>query len=140
MPSTLVLSEVGDETWGAVLEQGQVVELHVENARRPGIAGSIYKGRVSRVLPGMQSAFIDIGIEKDAFLHDITNSGSKTFQPHTSHVNSVDVHGSALGVIQPRNQLCDRALTTATNSNERDFLACLQFDGELLKDRLPRAV
>src|SRR2546422_1155256 len=69
MRSTLVLSEVGDETWGAVLEQNQVVELHVENARRPGIAGSIYKGRVSRVLPGMQSAFIDIGIEKDAFLH-----------------------------------------------------------------------
>src|SRR5438093_10162595 len=69
MRSTLVLSEVGDETWGAVLEQGQVVELHVENARRPGIAGNIYKGRVSRILPGMQAAFVDIGVEKDAFLH-----------------------------------------------------------------------
>ena len=68
-PSTLVLSDVGDETWGAILEQGRVAELHVENARRPGIAGSIYKGRVGRVIPGMQAAFVDIGADKDAFLH-----------------------------------------------------------------------
>lgn len=67
--SALVLSDVGDETWGAVLEQGQVVELHVEVARRPGIAGNVYKGRVGRVIPGMQAAFVDIGGDKDAFLH-----------------------------------------------------------------------
>ena len=67
--SALVLSDIGDETWGAVLEQGRVVELHVENARRPGIAGNIYKGRVGRVIPGMQAAFVDIGADKDAFLH-----------------------------------------------------------------------
>jgi len=67
--SALVLSDVGDETWGAVLEQGRVAELHVENARRPGIAGNVYKGRVGRVIPGMQAAFVDIGSDKDAFLH-----------------------------------------------------------------------
>src|SRR5438034_8293534 len=69
MRSTLVLSDVGDETWGAVLEDDLVVELHVENAHRPGIAGNIYKGRVSRVLPGMQAAFVDIGTGRDTFLH-----------------------------------------------------------------------
>src|SRR5438094_795426 len=65
----LVLSDIGDETWGAVLEEGRVAELHVENARRPGIGGNVYKGRVGRVMPGMQAAFVDIGSEKDAFLH-----------------------------------------------------------------------
>src|SRR5437867_1550789 len=69
MSSTLVLSDIGDETWGAVLEDGIVVELHVENSRLPGVGGNIYKGRVSRVLPGMQAAFVDVGIERDAFLH-----------------------------------------------------------------------
>src|SRR5712691_3051380 len=80
MSSTLVLSDVGDETWGAVLENGQVVELHVENTRRAGIAGNIYKGRVGRVLPGIQSAFIDIGIGKDVFLHvsDVSASSPDT--------------------------------------------------------------
>src|SRR5262245_37513337 len=69
MPSTLVLSDLGDETWGAVIEDGQVVELHVENTHRPGVAGNIYKGRVTRVLPGMQSAFVEVGLARDAFLH-----------------------------------------------------------------------
>src|SRR2546427_3953204 len=69
MGSTLVRSDVGDEPWGAVLDDGLVVELHVENASRPGTAGNVYKGRVSQVLPGMQAAFVDIGTERDAFLH-----------------------------------------------------------------------
>src|SRR6059036_1746487 len=69
MASTLVLSDVGDQTWGAVLEDGLVVELHVENSRRPGIGGNVYKGRVSRVLPGMQAAFVDIGTGRDTFLY-----------------------------------------------------------------------
>jgi len=69
MGSTLVLSDVGDETWGAVLEDGLVVELHVETSNRPGIAGNVYKGRVSRVVSGMQAAFVDIGLERDTFLH-----------------------------------------------------------------------
>src|SRR2546422_9485215 len=99
MASTLVLSDAGDQTWGAVLEDGQVVELHVENARRPGIAGSIYKGRVSRVLPGMQSAFIAIGIEKDAFLHvaDIPAARPGEFDFEADEGEIEEIGGGAIG-------------------------------------------
>jgi len=57
------------ETRAALLENGVLQELFVERASRRGLAGNLYKGRVSRVLPGMQAAFIDIGLERTAFLH-----------------------------------------------------------------------
>jgi ribonuclease G len=57
------------ETRVAVLEDTTLVELHIERLHERGIAGHIYKGKVVRVLPGMQAAFIDIGLEKAAFLH-----------------------------------------------------------------------
>jgi len=57
------------ETRVAIVEQGVVQELHVERTASRGIVGNIYLGRVVRVLPGMQSAFIDIGLERTAFLH-----------------------------------------------------------------------
>ena len=46
-----------------------MIEIFIERARDKGVAGNIYKGRVTRVLPGMQAAFVDIGLEKAAFLH-----------------------------------------------------------------------
>ncbi len=57
------------ESRAAVVEQGVVQELYIERANRRGLAGNIYKGRASRVLPGMQAAFIDIGLDRAAFLH-----------------------------------------------------------------------
>jgi ribonuclease G len=57
------------ETRVAIVEGGAVQELHVERTLERGIVGNIYTGRVARVLPGMQSAFIDIGLERAAFLH-----------------------------------------------------------------------
>ena len=57
------------ETRIAVVQQGVVQELHLERVATRGLVGDIYLGRVSRVLPGMQSAFIDIGLERAAFLH-----------------------------------------------------------------------
>lgn len=57
------------ETRAALLENGAVQELHIERASRRGLVGNLYKGRVSRVLPGMQAAFVDIGLERTAFLH-----------------------------------------------------------------------
>ncbi|MGH8134920.1 MAG: ribonuclease G [Steroidobacteraceae bacterium] len=57
------------ESRAALVEQGVVQELFVERANRRGLAGNIYKGRVARVLPGMQAAFIEIGLERAAFLH-----------------------------------------------------------------------
>jgi len=57
------------ETRVAVVENGAVQELHIERSLERGLVGNIYSGRVARVLPGMQSAFIDIGLERAAFLH-----------------------------------------------------------------------
>ncbi|MCX7895995.1 MAG: Rne/Rng family ribonuclease [Thermoanaerobaculum sp.] len=57
------------ETRVAVTEDGRLVEVYVERAAERSIVGNLYKGRVSRVLPGMQAAFVDVGLERDAFLY-----------------------------------------------------------------------
>jgi ribonuclease G len=57
------------ETRAALLENGALLELYIERAGRRGIVGNIYAGKVTRVLPGMQAAFLDIGLERNAFLH-----------------------------------------------------------------------
>src|SRR5512141_376785 len=57
------------ETRVALIENGIIVELHIERETSKGTLGNIYLGKVSRVLPGMQAAFIDIGMERAAFLH-----------------------------------------------------------------------
>lgn len=68
-PETLLVNVTPRETRVAVLEEGKVCELHIERNVGRGIVGNIYLGVVRRVLPGMQSAFIDIGLERAAFLH-----------------------------------------------------------------------
>ncbi len=65
----LVINADGPETRVALIEKGQLVELYIERRRERGIVGNIYKGRAKRVLPGMQAAFVDIGVEKAAFLY-----------------------------------------------------------------------
>jgi Rne/Rng family ribonuclease len=69
MRKELIISTIPQETRVAVLEDDELVEFLVERHRAQGIAGNIYKGRVTKVLPGMQSAFVDIGLERDAFLY-----------------------------------------------------------------------
>ncbi|MFI5301306.1 MAG: ribonuclease G, partial [Polyangiales bacterium] len=67
--NTLVINCDIGETRVALIENGILAELHLERRQQKGIVGNIYLGRVSRVLPGMQAAFIDIGEERAAFLH-----------------------------------------------------------------------
>ena len=69
MSKELIISCTSHETKIAVLEEDQVVEIYFERGKEYSLAGSIYKGRVTRVLPGMQSAFVDVGLERDAFLY-----------------------------------------------------------------------
>ena len=69
MSTEMVVNVSPRETRAALLENGVLQELFVERASKRGLAGNLYKGRVSRVLPGMQAAFIDIGLERTAFLH-----------------------------------------------------------------------
>ena len=69
MSKELVISANRHETKVAVLEDDQLVEVFFQRANEYSLAGSIHKGRVTRVLPGMQSAFVDLGLERDAFLY-----------------------------------------------------------------------
>ena len=69
MGSELVINTTSHETRIALIENGTIAELYIERSRIKGIVGNIYKGRVIRVLPGMQAAFVDIGLEKAAFLY-----------------------------------------------------------------------
>jgi len=66
---TLIVNRTGQETRVAILEEGNLAEIFIERESSRGVIGNIYKGRVSKVLPGMQSAFVRIGLERDAFLY-----------------------------------------------------------------------
>jgi ribonuclease G len=69
MNKEMIISSGDHDTRVAILEEDQVVEIFIERERQRGVVGNIYKGRVSKVLPGMQSSFVDIGLERDAFLY-----------------------------------------------------------------------
>ncbi|MCC7243909.1 MAG: Rne/Rng family ribonuclease [Acidobacteria bacterium] len=69
MTKEMIISSNGHETRVAILEDDQLAEVFIERERHRGVVGNVYKGRVSKVLPGMQSSFIDIGLERDGFLY-----------------------------------------------------------------------
>lgn len=69
MSEEILINVTPQETRVAVVENGMLQEVHVERARGRGIVSNVYKGRVVRILPGMQAAFVDIGLERTAFLH-----------------------------------------------------------------------
>ncbi len=86
MEREILVSADARETRVALLESGTVMEAAVERHADRSRVGNVYKARVNRVLPGMQSAFVDVGLERDAFLH-VTD-----FAPATGHLPS---HGPA---------------------------------------------
>ncbi len=69
MENVLVINAAGGETRVALVENGHIAEYYLDRKRDRGIVGNIYKGKVVRVLPGMQAAFVDIGLDKAAFLY-----------------------------------------------------------------------
>jgi ribonuclease G len=69
MSKEMIISSSAHETRVAILEDDLVAEIFIERERSRGVVGNLYKGRVSKVLPGMQSAFVDLGLERDGFLY-----------------------------------------------------------------------
>ena len=69
MTEEILINFTPQETRVAVMQQGVVQELHIERTASRGLVGNVYLGRIVRILPGMQSAFIEIGLERTAFLH-----------------------------------------------------------------------
>ncbi|MDG2524463.1 ribonuclease G [Stenotrophomonas sp. HITSZ_GD] len=69
MSEEILVNVTPRETRVAVIENGMLQELHIERGWRRGVVGNIYKGKVQRVMPGMQAAFVEVGLERAAFLH-----------------------------------------------------------------------
>jgi len=69
MPEQILLNFTPQETRVAIMHYGVVQEVQIERTNSRGLVGNIYLGKIVRILPGMQSAFIDIGLERTAFLH-----------------------------------------------------------------------
>ncbi len=73
----ILLNITPQETRVAIVENGALQEVSIERQRSRGIVGNICKGKVNRVLPGMEAAFVDIGLEKAGFLHVLTSTSAK---------------------------------------------------------------
>ena len=93
MLKELVVNSAPHETRVALLENGTIVEVFIEREDETSIAGNIYKGRVQRVLPGMQAAFVDIGFDQAAFIYvdDVLDTASYTMYQKFEQDNDVEV-------------------------------------------------
>ena len=104
MSQDILINWSPQETRVAVVEQGAVQEVHLERTLERGLVGNIYLGKVSRVLPGMQSAFIDIGLDRAAFLHVadlMPNIQAKHAPSRPPEVEAPAGNGSAPKVLTP---------------------------------------
>lgn len=103
MRGELLINVTPQETRVAVIENGMLQELHTERTRARGLVGQIYMGRVVRVLPGMQAAFVDIGLERSAFIHEKNLRGDSS-APISSRVHE----GQALRVQIEKDPIGDK--------------------------------
>lgn len=93
MSAELLINVTPSESRVALIENGILQEIHVERHTKRGLVGNIYRGKVSRVLPGMQAAFVDIGLDKAAFLHasDIVIHNEIVEEVNTSQIEKQDI-------------------------------------------------
>jgi len=127
MSAEILVNVTSRETRAAVIENGVLQEVFIERANRLGLLGNIYKGRVSRVLPGMQAAFIDLGLERTAFLHasDIAapaNHVAEGFEaPRTENIRDLVTEGGEILVQVLKDPLGTKGarLTTFTSIPSR---------------------
>lgn len=116
MQNMLVVNAEGPETRVAVVEEGSLAEFFVERKRDRGIVGNIYRGKVTRVLPGMQAAFVDLGpkVERAAFLYvaDVLGSGEerKLFEDSETEDADESPEGAASRLARSRKQLANRKI------------------------------
>jgi ribonuclease G len=96
----MIISSTPHETRVAILEDDHVVEVFIEREHSRGVVGNVYKGRVSKVLPGMQSAFVDLGLERDAFLYvtDVISPTEEALEDDDPVPAAADVPDPANGI------------------------------------------
>jgi ribonuclease G len=100
----IICNDMAHETRVALVEDGNIVELFIERAGASDSTGNVYKGRVQRVLPGMQAAFVDIGLSQAAFLYvnDILPNNYKDLASNTERVDNLkEENGSDEGINKP---------------------------------------
>ncbi|MCI5132342.1 MAG: S1 RNA-binding domain-containing protein, partial [Candidatus Electrothrix sp. EH2] len=104
MYTDIVINATPYENRIAVVERGNLLEFHIERPSEKGLVGNIYQGRIVRVLPGMQAAFVDIGLERTGFLY----------------VDDIDISISQLS--RPENVPAAEKKKTSTNPSIEDLL------------------
>jgi ribonuclease G len=114
MSEEILVNITPPETRVAVVENGVVQEIIVERLERRGLVGNIYKGRICRVLPGMQAAFVDIGLERAAFLHTSDIVGSEG-EPRGEHIHDLVSEGDTLVVQVVKDPLGTKGARLTTN-------------------------
>src|SRR5205085_4659829 len=119
MSNILVINASGQETRVALIEQGTISEYYLERKNEKGIVGNIYKGKVVRVLPGMQAAFVDIGLDKAAFLYvgDIVSDPSFPGFSEEMDIKAGSVEGDPAEVPEDLPEPSEEALPQAAAGN-----------------------
>lgn len=114
MSEEILVNVTPPETRVAVVENGAVQEIVIERIDRCGLVGNIYQGHVCRVLPGMQAAFVDIGLERAAFLHasDIVDAGG---EPRSEPIHEVVSEGDEVMVQVLKDPLGTKGARLTTN-------------------------
>ena len=122
MNKEMVISSTPHETRVAILEDDQVVEVFIEREQSRGVVGNIYKGRVSKVLPGMQSAFVDLGLERDAFLYvtDVIDPTAESLEDEDEPVVQ-PVPEAALAALATQAEVADVADAGAESGSDADL-------------------
>lgn len=114
MSEEILVNVTPPETRVAVVENGAVQEIIIERVDRCGLVGNVYRGRICRVLPGMQAAFVDIGLERAAFLHTSDIVGAEG-EPRSEHITEVISEGDMLTVQVVKDPLGTKGARLTTN-------------------------
>ena len=117
MSKEILINVTPQETRVAILENGMLYDLYIERSRCRGLVGNVYKGKVIRVLPGMEAAFVDIGLEKAAFLHvsDVAVNKKNYTNDEIVHVGQVLREGQTILVQVLKDQLGTKGARLTTN-------------------------
>lgn len=126
MTEEILINVTPPETRVAVVENGVVQEIIIERADRSGLVGNIYKGRVCRVLPGMQAAFVDIGLARAAFLHASDICSAALNDIRTDQIHELVHEGDMLMVQVVKDPLGTKGARLTTNvSLASRYLVCM---------------
>jgi ribonuclease G len=115
MSKEILINVTPQEIRVAILENGMLHDLYIERSRSRGLVGNVYKGKVVRVLPGMEAAFVDIGMEKAAFLHVSDVARNNKNHNETVHVDQVLHEGQSILVQVLKDQLGTKGARLTTN-------------------------